>query len=63
MFKNKKSSELFIEEDENEPIALTKYCEWKNCNKKGQYKAPTSRNKLRVFKWFCLEHIKIYKKG
>ena len=64
MLKNKKSFVNYIEEEEEDSVfALTKYCEWKNCEKKGEYKAPTSRSELRVFKWFCLEHIKIYNKG
>ena len=62
MFKNKKSFDSFYD-DNDEILALTKYCEWKNCHKKGEYKAPSSREKLREFKWFCLEHVKIYNKG
>ena len=64
MYKNKKSfTHYFEEKDEDEFLALTKYCEWGNCQKKGVYKAPTSREKLREFKWFCLEHVKLYNKG
>ena len=39
---------------------LIKYCEWKDCNNKGKYKAPKSRKNLREFMWFCLNHIKEY---
>jgi len=39
---------------------LIKYCEWKDCNNKGKYKAPKSRENLREFMWFCLNHIKEY---
>ena len=63
MHKNKKKFSNYIEESEEEFLALTKYCEWKDCHKKGEYKAPTSRDKLREFKWFCLEHVKLYNKG
>ena len=63
MYKNKKSFSYFFEEKDDEFLALTKYCEWGNCQKKGEYKAPTSREKLREFKWFCLEHVKLYNKG
>ena len=63
MYKNKKSSRYDFEENDDEFLALTKYCEWGNCKKKGEYKAPTSREKLREFKWFCLEHVKLYNKG
>ena len=63
MLKNKKRFEFFSIDKEDEIFKLTKYCEWKGCQKKGEYRAPTSRSKLRVFKWFCLEHIKVYNKG
>ena len=60
MFKNKKSFVYYLEDNDDNILALTKYCEWGNCKKKGEYKAPTSRDKLRDFKWFCLEHVRIY---
>ena len=46
-----------------EKLQLTKYCEWPNCEEKGLYKAPTSRDKLREFKYFCYKHIKEYNKS
>ena len=61
MLKNKNN--IFFSTDSNENIYLPKYCEWPNCNKKGEYKAPTSRSNLRHFKWFCLEHVKLYNKS
>ena len=61
MYKIKKFSN-FLEDSNDEFLALTKYCEWPNCQRKGEYKAPTSREKLREFKWFCLEHVKLYNK-
>ena len=63
MYKNKKNISYYLEEEDEELLALTKYCEWGNCQKKGEYKAPSSREKLREFKWFCLEHVKLYNKG
>ena len=63
MLKNKKSRDIYFNEADTELMSLTKYCEWKNCEKKGEYKAPTSRSELRVFKWFCLDHVKLYNKG
>ena len=63
MFKNKKSLLYYLEDNDDDVFALTKYCEWGSCQKKGEYKAPTSRDKLREFKWFCLEHVKIYNKA
>ena len=63
MFKNKKSTDFFYVDEDSKILSLTKYCEWRNCEEKGEFKAPTSRDKLRVFKWFCLKHIKVYNKG
>ena len=64
MLKYKKNT-LFSFKDNNcnDGLYLTKYCEWKNCEAKGQYRAPTSRDKLREFRWFCLEHVKLYNKS
>ena len=59
--KNKKSNDFFYLDEDSQVLSLTKYCEWRNCEEKGEFKAPTSRDQLRVFKWFCLKHIKIYK--
>ena len=63
MYKNKKIFSNFLKDSNDEFLSLTKYCEWPNCQRKGEYKAPTSREKLREFKWFCLEHVKLYNKG
>ena len=64
MFKYKKDTYFFLEDtDENERLCLPKYCEWHNCEKKGEYRAPSSRENLREFKWFCLEHVKLYNKA
>ena len=61
MFKNKNIYlSTYNEVQEFEQLRLTKYCEWPGCENQGDYKAPTSREKLRTFKFFCLEHIKEY---
>tara|TARA_B100000029_G_scaffold510153_1_gene600998 strand:+ start:334 stop:891 length:558 start_codon:yes stop_codon:yes gene_type:complete len=64
MYKNKNINlNLDTDYKEFDKLRLTKYCEWHNCEEKGEYKAPTSREKLRVFKFFCLKHIKEYNKA
>ncbi len=64
MFKNKNIYlNSYNEVYEFEQLRLTKYCEWPGCEKKGEYRAPTSREKLRTFKFFCFEHIKEYNKA
>ena len=64
MFKNKNIYlNSYNEVYEFEQLRLTKYCEWPGCEKKGEYRAPTSREKLRTFKFFCLQHVKEYNKA
>ena len=33
----------YISEEEDRILQLIKYCEWKNCDNKGIYKAPKNR--------------------
>ena len=55
MFKNKNIYlNSYNEVYEFEQLRLTKCCEWPGCEKKGEYRAPTSREKLRTFKFFLL---------
>jgi len=35
-------------------------CEAPNCAAMGEYRAPKSRNDLRDYWWFCLEHVRAY---
>lgn len=35
-------------------------CEWPDCVETAQYRAPRSREALREYRWFCLEHIRTY---
>jgi hypothetical protein len=37
-------------------------CEWENCNKNGEFKAPAERDNSRNFKWLCEFHIKLFNK-
>ena len=64
MLKNKNNIFFSFDDFENvENLYLNKYCEWKDCEEKGKYRAPTSRENLREFKWFCLKHVKLYNKS
>ena len=38
-------------------------CEWQNCNKSGNYKAPLEKDNSKNFKWLCEEHIKLFNKS
>ena len=46
--------------NKSENLKLIKYCEWKDCDNKGVYRAPKNRENLREFRWFCLDHIREY---
>ncbi len=38
-------------------------CEWPNCERVGDYRAPKSREQLRAFFFFCLEHVRDYNRA
>ena len=38
-------------------------CEKDECQEIGKFKAPISRNNLRKYKWFCIDHIREYNKN
>lgn len=42
--------------------ADTQSCEWPECRSKGEHKAPRSRERLREYRWFCLDHVREYNK-
>lgn len=35
-------------------------CEWPDCDEPGVHRAPRSRNAMRQFRWFCLDHVREY---
>jgi hypothetical protein len=35
-------------------------CAWPGCDAAGDYPAPETRDRLRSFRWFCLEHVRAY---
>jgi DnaJ-domain-containing protein 1 len=38
-------------------------CEWPGCRCAGDYRAPASRERLRAFRRFCLEHVREYNRS
>ena len=38
-------------------------CDWNNCCKEGQYKAPKERDNSKNFRLLCLEHVKEFNKS
>jgi hypothetical protein len=35
-------------------------CDWPGCRAEGAHRAPRSRNELRLYRWFCLDHVRLY---
>lgn len=42
------------------PSAKFRNCEHPSCDEEGVYRAPKSRDNLRSYLWFCLDHIREY---
>lgn len=38
-------------------------CSWPGCSGSGEHRAPKSRDELDQYRWFCLEHIRVYNKS
>ena len=38
-------------------------CDYKNCKKIGQYKAPIDKDNSKKFRWLCLDHIKEFNRS
>lgn len=38
-------------------------CEWPKCRNDGEHRAPLSRDDLDRFRWFCVDHVRVYNKA
>ena len=38
-------------------------CDWPGCQSDGDHRAPKSREQIREYRWFCLEHVRIYNRS
>lgn len=45
-----------------EARAQTRVCDHPGCEEEGCYRAPRSRDRLREYYWFCLDHVRSYNK-
>jgi hypothetical protein len=43
-----------------DPDAPGRLCDMPGCDHDGEYRAPKSRDNLRDYFWFCLEHVRAY---
>jgi DnaJ-domain-containing protein 1 len=50
---------LIIREDVAQDFRV---CEWPDCHLKADHRAPLTREKLREYRWFCLDHVRDYNK-
>ena len=49
--------------DERQNDEQPRRCAAKDCNAEGVYPAPKSRDALRDYIWFCLDHVRAYNKS
>ncbi len=40
-----------------------RHCDYPGCTEGGAHKAPRSRDDLRSYYWFCLEHVRLYNRA
>lgn len=40
-----------------------RFCDWPGCHSTGDYRAPRAPDRLREFRYFCLEHVRIYNRS
>lgn len=45
------------------PDPSPRSCDWPGCDGAGEFRAPKSREHLREFRWFCLEHVRAYNRN
>ena len=41
----------------------TQMCDWPSCDSEGEHPAPKSRERIREYRWFCIEHVRIYNRS
>ncbi len=45
------------------PLNGARSCDWPQCGGDGAHRAPRSRQEMKSYRWFCLEHIRVYNKS
>ena len=45
------------------PKTAGRRCDHPGCQESGEFRAPKSRNQLREYYWFCLDHVREYNKS
>jgi len=55
--------EIFVPIDTANTDSGIHECDWPGCNDEGEHRAPRSRKHIREYRWFCLEHVRIYNRS
>ena len=45
------------------PLSDMQFCEWPECISEGEHRAPKSREHIHEYRWFCIEHVRIYNRS
>lgn len=46
-----------------ETVTAPQGCDYPDCQAEGLYPAPRSRAELRSYRWFCLDHVRVYNRA
>lgn len=46
--------------DPERALAWGRGCEWPGCGSRGVHRAPRSRQDLHSYRWFCLDHVRLF---
>lgn len=38
-------------------------CDWPDCEEKAEYRAPVSPDRVNEYRWYCLEHVRLYNRS
>lgn len=58
-----KAKRQFHLERAGTPLNGARRCDWPECGGGGAHRAPRSRQEMKNYRWFCLEHIRVYNKS
>lgn len=61
--RRRRQQQQHIELDPRGPEPPRRPCAWPACEAEGAFRAPRSRDELRSFHWFCLEHVRAYNRS
>ena len=60
MIQTQKKALITMEQPEFDKATGLRFCNAPGCRAHGEFKAPKSRDELREYYWFCLDHVRAY---